>query len=231
MIRFNLFGIPVQVQPWFWLTLVLIGGGMGANTAGELLLLALFVVAGFVSILVHELGHALAGMACGARSAITLHAFGGLAEFSGAWFSRKQSFLVTAAGPGVQFLLGVLAWLIIRGGIAPQSLGDSFWGFLSFLRGEFPARSLGEYFWGCLSLISVFWALLNLLPVMPLDGGQMLNDTMGPVRIRITLWVSIITAGVAAIVALKVTNSPIFPLLLVFFGYQAWKNLRENPWQ
>ena len=63
MIRFNLFGIPVQVQPWFWLTLVLIGGGVGANTADELLLLALFVVAGFVSILVHELGHALAGMA------------------------------------------------------------------------------------------------------------------------------------------------------------------------
>jgi membrane-associated protease RseP (regulator of RpoE activity) len=211
MIRFKLFGIPVQVQPWFWLSLVLIGGGVGANTKQELLLLALFVLAGFVSILVHELGHALAGRACGAQSAVTLHAFGGFAEFSGAWFTRKQSFLVTAAGPGVQFLLGVLTWLLIRG--------------------EFMPRSYMDYFLVYLSFISVFWAVLNLLPVMPLDGGQMLNAMMGPARIRITLWVSIITAGVTAVATLKLTNSVVFPLLLVFFAYQAWKALRESQWR
>lgn len=211
MIRFNLFGIPVQVQPWFWLSLVLLGGGVGANTKEELLLLALFVLAGFVSILVHELGHALAGRACGAHSAITLHAFGGFAEFPGAWFSRKQSFLVTAAGPGVQFLLGVLTWLFIRSGFMPRSPMDYFLIYLSF--------------------ISVFWAVLNLLPVLPLDGGQMLNAMMGPARIRITLWVSIITAGVTAIATLKLTNSVVFPLLLVFFAYQAWKALRESQWR
>ena len=54
MIRFSIFGIPVQVQPFFWLSLVLIGGAMDANPPAAILELALFVLAGFISILVPE---------------------------------------------------------------------------------------------------------------------------------------------------------------------------------
>lgn len=211
MTQFTLLGIPVRIQPWFWLSLVLLGGGMGANTQEGLLRLALFVLAGFVSILVHELGHALAGRANGAHSAITLHAFGGLAEFEGAWFSRKQSFLVTLAGPAAQIALGGLVWLVV-----PE---------------PFALRSLLGYFWWYLIFISVAWALLNLLPVLPMDGGQMLNALLGPERIRITLWTSIVTAVVAGLAMFKFTGSIYFPLLLALFAFQAWRSLQEESWR
>ena len=59
MIQFSLFGIPVRVEPIFWLTLALIGGGLSARDSESLLVVALFVLAGFVSVLIHEMGHAL----------------------------------------------------------------------------------------------------------------------------------------------------------------------------
>ncbi len=206
MIRFTLLGIPVRIEPWFWLTMAIVGGGSSANSTGAILRLAVFVLAGFVSILVHELGHALTGRAFGAGTAITLQAFGGYAEFPGNHFTRAQHFLVTAAGPLVQILLGVVAILLMPGAAGMQSDAG--------------------YFLRCLGIISIFWAVLNLLPVLPLDGGQMLNALLGPSRIKLTLWVSILTAiGAGGLMFLK-TGSFLFPLFLAMFAYQSWKGLR-----
>jgi hypothetical protein len=66
-----------------------------------MMFLVLFVLAGFISVLIHELGHALTGRLFKAQTAITLHAFGGFAVFPSARFTRWQDFLVTAAGPAV----------------------------------------------------------------------------------------------------------------------------------
>jgi membrane-associated protease RseP (regulator of RpoE activity) len=74
--------------------------------------------------------------------------------------------------------------------------------------------------------ISVVWAVLNLVPVLPLDGGQMLHAVLGPERVKITLWVSIlcaVTLGAAAWIFLKML---IFPILLGFFAYQSWQRLQ-----
>lgn len=209
MLRFSLFGIPVQVQPWFWLTMVLIGGGSMANDRESLLRLVLFMLAGFISILVHELGHALTGQAFGARSAITLQAFGGYAEFRGAAFTRPRHFLVTAAGPGVQVLLGLAVMLLI-----PD---------------VFNLTSRAGYFWGQLAGISLFWAALNLLPVLPLDGGQMLNALLGPARIRLTLWISIFTAVGAAWLGYKWFDPFLFPIFMGMFAFRSWQALRALP--
>ena len=209
MIRFSLFGIPVEVQPWFWITLALLGGGIEANTKEEILRLLLFLLAGFISVLVHEMGHALTGRAFGARAEVSLHGFGGVARFSGGWFSRKRDFLVTAAGPGAQLLLALAIWLAI-----PD---------LTHL------RSVAGYFWNELFAISVFWAVLNLLPVFPLDGGQMLRAVLGPARERITLWISIVVAIAVAVLMLKFTGSFLFPIFLGLFAYQAWQRLQSRP--
>ena len=82
MIRFSIFSIPVEIQPFFWVTLVILGGVSGADTAAQILEIGLFVIAGFVSILIHELGHALTARWFGANSSITLQAFGGYATWS-----------------------------------------------------------------------------------------------------------------------------------------------------
>ena len=211
MIRFTIFGVPVQVHPFFWITLAIIGGALRANTASALLQIALFLLAGFLSILVHELGHALTARRFGAYSEITLQAFGGYAAYSGVRLTRPQSFAVTAAGPLVQILLGAAVYFSLP--------------FLPELNRE------AAYFLVVLVWISVVWALLNLLPILPLDGGQMLNAVLGPDRVKTTLWVTIITAVVAGLVLYLRFGSILFPIFLGMFAWQAWQALNENRWR
>ena len=208
MIRFSLFRIPVEVQPFFWITLVILGGVGGADSSAAIFNIVLFVLAGFISVLVHELGHALTARSFGAHSAITLQAFGGYAAYSGVRLSRLQSFLVTAAGPAIQIVLGLAVLLLIRSipGLSPQ----------------------GFYFLKILMWISFAWAILNLLPVVPLDGGQMLNAALGPARIKITLWISIIVALGAAIAMFTFTRSILFPIFLGMFAWQAFQALKDH---
>ncbi len=207
MIRFSLFGIPVEVQPFFWISLIILGGTTGADTAAEIFEILLFVLAGFISILVHELGHALTAKAYGANTAITLQAFGGFAAYSGVRMSRGKSFLITAAGPAIQISLGLIVLLLLRA--LPQMSEN------------------GEYFLKTLMFISFAWAILNLLPVLPLDGGQMLNAVLGPARIKITLWVTILVAVGVGIALFKVFGSFLFPIFLGMFAWQAFQALKE----
>lgn len=208
MIRFSLFGIPVEIQPFFWITLVILGGAQGADSSAQIFGILLFVLAGFISVLLHELGHALTARSFGAFSRITLQAFGGYAAYSGVRLNRWQSFLVTAAGPAIQILLGLVIFLIL-----PYTTEIS--------------RD-GRYFLGVLMFISFVWAILNLLPVLPLDGGQMLNAALGPARIKITLWVSIIVAVGVGITLFTKTGSILFPVFLGMFAWQAFQALKEH---
>ena len=210
MVRFSIFGIPVEIQPWFWLTLGLLGSlwtGDGASAAG-ILMIFLFILAGFISVLVHELGHALVGRKFGAQTAITLHAFGGYALFPGANFTRWQDFLVTAAGPAVQVVLGgiFLAISLTAEGIPP--LGRSFVFFV----------------W----IISFYWALLNLIPMLPLDGGRLLASILGPDRIGLTLKIGIGVGVLTAITILYFTGRPFFPMFLGLMAFQNWQELNHR---
>lgn len=208
MVRFSIFGIPVRVHPFFWITLALIGGALDARSSDAILQLGLFLIAGFISILVHELGHALTARKFGAYSEITLQAFGGYAAYSGVRLTRPQSFAVTAAGPAVQILLGL--------------------GLLFSLPYLPPLNSNGAYFLSVLMFISLVWAILNLLPVLPLDGGQMLNAVLGPKRIRITLWTTIIVSVATGLLLLHFTHNTLFALFLAMFAWQAFQALRDN---
>ena len=208
MIRFSMFGIPIEVQPFFCLTLVLLGGASGADTQAEILGIGIFVIAGFISILVHELGHALTARHFGAQTHIALIAFGGYAAYSGVRMTRRQSFLITAAGPAIQIVLGLAVFLLAR---------------------ALPTLSVhGEYFLGTLIWISLAWAILNLLPVLPLDGGRMLEAILGPERIKITLWVTIIVSILAGLAIHERTGSWIFPIFLGMFAWQAFQQLKEE---
>ena len=77
-------------------------------------------------------------------------------------------------------------------------------------------------------LISFFWAILNLLPVLPLDGGQMLNAILGPARIKITLWVTIIVAVGIGITMFVKLQSFLFPIFLGMFAWRAFEALKES---
>ncbi len=215
MIRFSLFGIPVEIQPFFWVTMALIGGAFGADSLPALLEMGLFIIAGFISILVHEFGHALTIKGFGLPTAVTLQAFGGFATYPAGILNRKKSFLVSAAGPAIQLLLAVIAFLMTQ---------------------HVPAIYTNEnayHFFFTIFGISAFWAIINLLPVLPLDGGQILNAILGPQRIKITLWITIFTSAIAAVLMFKYLGTFLFPIFLASFGFQAFKALQEtdNRWR
>jgi Zn-dependent protease len=209
MVRFSIFGIPVRVHPFFWVTLAIIGGALSANSPQDILRIAFFLLAGFVSIMVHELGHALTARKFGAQSEIVLEAFGGYAAYSGARMTRPRSFLITAAGPAVQILLGLAMLLVLKQ--APE------------------LNQNAAYFLRVLVWISLVWAVLNLLPVLPLDGGQMLSVVLGPQRMRITLWISLIVAAMLAILSWTAARQPFLSIFMAMFAWQAWQALRRVP--
>jgi stage IV sporulation protein FB len=204
MIEFRFLGIPVQIQPWFWLILALLGYGFGGMLDNKALGVALFVMAGAISIFVHELGHAFAGRYFGARPNIVLQSFGGYASFPGSRFSRVQSFLVTAAGPAAQLGLWLLAKAI-----------------LNYL--PMPSAPISLFF-GAMATVSFFWALLNLIPVYPLDGGQMLFAALGPQHHKLALKISIVVAVIIAGLAV-ISGMGIF--LPIFMGMYAFQNFQE----
>ncbi len=210
MINFSLFGIPISVLPWFWITLALIGGVGGADGKDGILKLLLFVIAGFISILVHELGHALTAKHFGKRVNIVLQAFGGYAAYSGgAPLSRPRTFMITAAGPAIQIVLGLLALIALRNssGMAPNGL----------------------YFLWALVWVSIAWAVLNLLPVLPLDGGRLLESVLGPRRIKLTLGISAAVGVVVCVLSLVVYAQPFVAVFLGMFAYQSFQALRQLP--
>ena len=200
MIQFSLFGIPVRVEPIFWLTAAFLGGIFYARTAEALLDVALFALAAFVSVLIHEMGHALTIRKFGLPTQVTLAAFGGYATYPPGVLSRKKSFLVTAAGPAIQLAFGVLVLFIGKSITLESSQLSSFIDYL---------------FW-----VSIVWALFNCLPIFPMDGGQMLAAILGPRRARV---VHIIGMGCAILIGVFALTSGLM-LMGIFMGMFAWQN-------
>ena len=75
-LHFRIFGFPVRVHPLFWVVTVLLGLQGRADPFETLV----WVGVVFVSILVHELGHATLERTFGGHPWITLYSFGGLAS-------------------------------------------------------------------------------------------------------------------------------------------------------
>src|SRR6266851_667824 len=94
VLSFKVGPFPVTVYPWFFISAVLLGGGIGF---GWQLLVWVFVV--FVSVLAHELGHALVGKLYGGKPEIRLEAFGGVtySQLPGRPSPAKQ-FILSLAG-------------------------------------------------------------------------------------------------------------------------------------
>jgi Zn-dependent protease len=182
--HFSLGGIPVRVEPAFFIIIAILGYNPYRPSVPGVLW---WVGIAFVSILVHELGHAIAFRLYGIRPSITLHGMGGLTSGSGD-LSAARHIVVSLAGPlSALLLLGVPSYLLAQSGMITSVEGRD---------------AVHAAVW-----INVGWSLLNLLPILPLDGGQVFASvvdisTKGR-RTRIPEIVSIVVAGVLAIVALR----------------------------
>ncbi len=198
MWRFTLLGFPVVVHWQFWLTTALLGSSLSANR------LILWVGIVFVSILGHELGHALAMRHFGDRAAsISLYAFGGLAQ-GRYWRSRNQQIVISAAGPAFSAALGLLGWLVAAI-LHPES--------------QFAFVALQFWLW-----VNIGWTLFNLLPVIPLDGGRISEALFGPARARQACQLSMVVAIVAAVAGL-LDGSLWMALMFGMMAYSNWQQM------
>jgi Zn-dependent protease len=175
-LRFSIFGIPVRVHPLFWLMAALLGwqeGHMGTTLA--------IVVCFFVSILIHELGHALSARRFGWPPFIVLYAFGGLASYQPTHgYSRKRSAWISFAGPLAGFILGGIAYGLIYGwGLAIEAQLAWAVNLRSTPFGKLLNEILGVLVW-----INFVWGLFNLLPVHPLDGGSICYEICNARQLR-----------------------------------------------
>ncbi len=158
-LNFRVLGIPVRVSPWFWLISVMLFPSAGKDLGITLV----WVSCVFVSILVHELGHGLTAQSFGYRSEIALYGMGGLCASDGEQ-TFWQRLAVIFAGPGAGFVLFGLTLAFVKFGL--PSIG----------REISPYAVLAIEF---LLTINLLWGLLNLLPLWPLDGGQILGTLLG----------------------------------------------------
>lgn len=208
MVEFKLFGIPVRVEVSFWITLGLLGFISFGVEENGILKIALFVLAAFLSILIHEMGHALMIKKYRLPTQIVLAAFGGFAQYPAGYLNRKQDFLVTLAGPAIQLACGLAVYLGLMQYGSPQNMASHFiYFFMS---------------------VSIFWAILNCLPILPLDGGRMMAAIMGPKRARVVFITGIITSVLVGFLALAV--GAIFGLIFMgMFAYQNFQLLQQTP--
>lgn len=206
--EFRLFGIPIRVNPFFLLLAAYIGYVNRPDGADEIAALAVTVPLVFAAVLAHELGHAFAGRVFGLTPRIDLHGFGGLTSWSGAArrLSPWRSMLVSFAGPlvGIAFGVPALVWWIVAE----------------------PPGALAVFALEMFVFVNLGWGVLNLVPMMPLDGGnimaaffELFAEGKGRIAAR---WVSLLVSG--AILAWAFTTMNIWILVLV--GFMAWSNWR-----
>lgn len=160
-LHFRCFGFPVRVHPIFWLTSAVVIWNVSDRLDHKLV----GVLAVFISILIHELGHAFAIRHYGGRSEIVLQAFGGYATCN-VNPSRMGNIVIAGAGPAAGFAL---------------------WGVLTLLLRQFPLQFVSAHAYvhtlvGVLLWANWAWSLLNLLPVWPLDGGRIAHQVIGRFR-------------------------------------------------
>lgn len=156
----SLFGIPLFLDP-LWFVILALGtlnygvaylqwGTVLAWSAGLVMALLLFG-----SVLLHELGHSLVARSQGIKvNSITLFLFGGIASIEEESKTPGQAFQVAIAGPAVSIALFVL---------------------LTLLGQALPASSPASVMAADLAKINVVLAVFNLIPGLPLDGGQVLK--------------------------------------------------------
>ncbi len=219
-LRFSLAGIPVRVHPFFWLMAIFIAG-LDRDPRAVLIV----VVAIFVSVLVHELGHALTAMAFGNRAKIVLWMMGGLAIYEPGTDEWRKRVLIAAAGPLAGFLFAILLAVgLLATGHTLIWIGSGPGAIVPLVNG-ISTDGLNVLV-NALFFVNIMWGLLNLLPVLPLDGGQITRIVLQQVQpaggLRTAYWVSLITAGGVALLSLTGGRNNLF--LTIMFGLLAYQS-------
>ncbi len=199
------FGIPVYLDFSLIILLILFVMDFGSFVYGLSFALALAL-----SIVAHELGHALTARAFGYHTRdITLSLLGGCASLIALPRKAWQEFLTAIAGPAVSFVISGLAWLS-----------------LNFL----PV----EERWTVLVLYYTMWmnfvlGCFNLLPGFPMDGGRVFRSVASvfTTRTKATYIAMIVGRGFAILLALRGLHSIVtgggWGFISILIAWMIWR--------
>ncbi len=201
----ELFGIPVFVDASCLLLLgimVLNAGSLSYGIATALLLA--------ISIVAHELGHALTAAAFGYRTRdITISLLGGCASLIALPRTPWKEFLTALAGPLVSFALAGLAYFIA----GSARIGSSF-----------VFNLVAYMFW-----MNIMLGAFNLLPGFPMDGGRVFRSamTMFMTRAQATKVAMYVGRAFAVLLGLSGLNALLgggaFGLVRILIAWMIWK--------
>lgn len=201
--------IPIHIFPFFWLLIMIIGWLNSASILGTVIWSAVILI----SILIHEFGHALTALAFGQQAEIHLVGLGGLTKREGPKLDRWKEFLIVFNGPLAGFITFIIAY--------------QWAGFVS------EKKTILIYALEVAINVNLFWTLLNLLPVLPLDGGHLLRILLegifGLRGLKAAFFISIILAsliGLYFFLAYHILMGALF-LMLAFESYRAWADLKS----
>jgi Zn-dependent protease len=201
--------IPVVIHPVFFIMAVLIGWLNSQSVLGTIIWTSVI----FISVLVHEFGHALTALLFGQRARIDLVALGGLTQRSGRTLKLWQEFIIVLNGPFAGLLLCIAAYMI------KLSLGHS----LSLPPVMTYALNITIY-------ANLFWTIINLLPVLPLDGGRLMGiiceAIFGFKGIKIGIFISFLFSVLLAIFFFIIQSlfAGCLFLLFAFESYRTWRS-------
>jgi Zn-dependent protease len=152
-LTFRFAGIPIRIHAFFFLTALMLGSWVYRNPAT----LAVWTLVVLFSVLWHEMGHAFMGKAFGLAPQIDLHGMGGTTSWqAGKKLSAPRRVLISLAGPMMGIALGIALLFVpkLEHPLATQLTRD-------------------------LLYVNLGWSIFNLVPMLPLDGGNVMAATLG----------------------------------------------------
>lgn len=254
-VHFQIFGYRVRVTWLFWVVAAALGYGncigwdalFRDRSPGALVFLVIWIAAMFVSILVHELGHSVAMKYYNIDSHLVLYHLGGLAipytfrqyrpgapKRNG--YAPQAQLIISLAGPIAQMALGVLFMTIavaLRYDFPLSGLFVPFGLDPEILRSPRDPSVEPALYVAIDSVIypSIFWALLNLLPVLPLDGGRIAQHLLTMFFRRDALYeaaiLSIVVGVLAGMWGLQTQNG-MMGMMFLMLAFSNFQNIRGN---
>lgn len=237
-INFNLMGFHVRIHPAFFVLPLVFGADYASAPLGAGPAILIFIAVFFISLLVHELGHSLVMRVYGVHSKIVLYLMGGLAIPESKWgkrseLSSNQQIAISAAGPMANFLLcGLFSGFVFALG---GRVNFEVHRFLPMLEPNLSETGIAGnealFLFFRMGLFCNFvWALLNLVPVLPLDGGRISSELFQQFDPRDGIRKALITSiGVSIIIALiGFTSENMFlGILFAFMAYSSYMTLQQ----
>jgi stage IV sporulation protein FB len=197
--------IPIAIHPLFWLIAFFIGWMWTYNFTEAILC----VVVILVSVIFHEFGHALTAKCFGQKARIELAAFGGFTYREGRKLKLWEEFLVVLNGPIAGFLLFLAAYTVFQTVKIQNPVA------VTLLKFTFAAN--------------LFWTIVNLVPVLPLDGGHLLSIILEAIfgfkGVKIAIVVGIAIA-IAISIFFFIVGLYLVGALFLILTFESFRSLR-----